>query len=227
MKGKEYPKKGNINIVKLLIKNGATPQATKYGMTPLKGAIYSGNPKIIKYLIENGDDVNFKNYVGQSILMEAAKGADPNIVRLLLDNGAKVNDKAKDNTSALYELISAIRYSGFKPLKASSKIDYINYIKTLRLLIEAGADVNNSNTYGVTCLVVATHLGKVQVVEILIEAGADVNKIDKKRTPLDYAIKNKFKECIELLRKHGAKTGAELDKEKGVIKHQLPINDKH
>ena len=46
------------------------------------------------------------------------------------------------------------------------------------------------------------------------EAGADPNQKDfENKTPLDEAIKAKATETAELLRKHGGKTGEELEAE--------------
>ena len=48
-------------------------------------------------------------------------------------------------------------------------------IQTVKLLIEAGADVNATDRFGDTALHNATNKGHIKVVELLIDAGADVN----------------------------------------------------
>ena len=56
--------------------------------------------------------------------------------------------------------------------------------------------------------------GYKEVVELLIAKGADVNVLDGGGyTPLDRAIKKNHTEIADLLRKHGAKTGEELEAE--------------
>ena len=56
--------------------------------------------------------------------------------------------------------------------------------------------------------------GKTEIAEILIEKGADVNaNWEDGSTALDNAIKYKQPEIIALLRKHGGKTGEELEAE--------------
>ena len=53
--------------------------------------------------------------------------------------------------------------------------------------------------------------GHSKVAELLIVAGADVNaKAKDGETPLDLAIEYNQTEIIDLLRKHGGKTGEEL-----------------
>ena len=54
----------------------------------------------------------------------------------------------------------------------------------------------------------------MEIAELLIEKGGDVKAKDMNgKTPLDEAIKRKHTEAIDLLRKHGAKTGEELKAE--------------
>eukprot|EP00959_Pyramimonas_sp_CCMP1952_P460641 9480226-Pyramimonas_sp.AAC.3 len=49
-------------------------------------------------------------------------------------------------------------------------------VKVVRLLLEAGADVNRPNEDGESPLCVAVSEGHVEVVRALLEAGADVNR---------------------------------------------------
>ena len=48
-------------------------------------------------------------------------------------------------------------------------------MEVVRLLLEAGDDVNAANTAGCTAMMGASHYGDVEVVRWLLEAGADVN----------------------------------------------------
>jgi ankyrin repeat protein len=76
------------------------------------------------------------------------------------------------------------------------------------LFIAAGADVNAKTGRGFTPLYMAASGGHKEIVELLIAEGADVNaKSRLGQTPLDWA----DDEIAYLLRKHGAKTSAELN----------------
>ena len=71
------------------------------------------------------------------------------------------------------------------------------------------------NKAGFTPLHEGAYTGRKEIVELLIASGADVNaiKIDG-MTPLDMATFGSQNETIDLLRKHGGKTRAELQAER-------------
>ncbi|MDC0065918.1 ankyrin repeat domain-containing protein, partial [Verrucomicrobia bacterium] len=85
----------------------------------------------------------------------------------------------------------------------------------VELLITKGADVNaKEEEEGWTPLFVAVGDGYKKIIELLIANGADVNaKDDVGDTPLDMAIGLEQPETVDLLRKHGGKTGEELKAE--------------
>ena len=73
----------------------------------------------------------------------------------------------------------------------------------LKLLIEAGADVNNTN--GSVALCSAAQTGSVECVNLLLLAGVDVNTRWREASALYHAIGNS--DCVEAL----VKAGAEID----------------
>ncbi len=85
----------------------------------------------------------------------------------------------------------------------------------VELLITKGADVNaKEEEEGWTPLFAAVGDGYKKIIELLIANGADVNaKDDVGDTPLDMAIGLEQQETVDLLRKHGGKTGEELKAE--------------
>jgi len=95
------------------------------------------------------------------------------------------------------------------------------HTEVVRLLIEAGADVNARCDYGFTALMFVsgakteTVMGaasfgskyrNLEVVKLLVEAGADVNtRNNKGRTALKFGSKKRHTEIVKLLREAGAK----------------------
>ncbi len=74
----------------------------------------------------------------------------------------------------------------------------------VKLLIKAGADLNQCSDDGATPLFMASQNGHVEVVEILVKAGADLNQIWNDATPLFQASQNGHVEVVEFLVKAGA-----------------------
>ena len=72
--------------------------------------------------------------------------------------------------------------------------------------LDAGVDVNEESSKGLTPLHYAASAGHNDIVELLIERGANVNATDsgKGATPLDYAHWGDHEEVIETLNAHNA-----------------------
>ena len=84
-------------------------------------------------------------------------------------------------------------------------------IEAVKQHLADGAEVNAKSSGGRTPLHWAANRGHEEVAELLIAKGAEVNAMDVLLgwTPLDYA----EGETADLLRKHGGKTGEELQAE--------------
>ena len=63
-----------ISKIKRLLKQGADVNAITRGDTPLLWAIAMGYYDIVKFLIDNGADVNAKDKTGWTPLHQACKG---------------------------------------------------------------------------------------------------------------------------------------------------------
>ncbi|CAG5088604.1 Similar to RF_0381: Putative ankyrin repeat protein RF_0381 (Rickettsia felis (strain ATCC VR-1525 / URRWXCal2)), partial [Cotesia congregata] len=95
-------------------------------LSPLIIAARCGHLEIIKFLIEQGLDVNFtESECGSSLLHHAAASSNCKLVKFLLDNNAKINAK---------------NHNGETPLLCAISSEKINIVK---LLIARGADINN------------------------------------------------------------------------------------
>jgi outer membrane protein assembly factor BamB len=79
--------------------------------------------------------------------------------------------------------------------------------KAVAAALDAGADVNARNEYGVTALWIAASKGKPAVVGLLLDRGADPNARDGiwYETPLSLAVGSDHDEAVKLLLKAGAK----------------------
>ena len=91
-------------------------------------------------------------------------------------------------------------------------------IEAVKQHLAAGTDVNAKDKDGWTPLHPASYEGHQEIVELLIGKGADVNaKVEfgplQGKTPLDSANNSGRTAIVDLLRKHGGKTGEELKAE--------------
>ena len=85
------------------------------------------------------------------------------------------------------------------------------HAECVRILIEAGADLNVQACNQKTVLHYAAENGNVPIAEMLLNANAAPNKKDyMNKTPLDWALWNNHPEVADLLKKYNAKTGIEI-----------------
>ncbi|PYK07931.1 MAG: hypothetical protein DME65_15305 [Verrucomicrobia bacterium] len=87
-----------LDMVRLLLKSGASPNAKNDDATALMLAAEYGKPEMMKLLIEAGADLNAKDDDGWTALMYAS---DVDKTRMLIDAGADLTVKSKDGKTAL------------------------------------------------------------------------------------------------------------------------------
>src|SRR5687768_8890573 len=167
---------GDIENVKQLLSQGLSVEMQdENGRTALIAAAYQNNLPIANLLIEAGADVNKQDNTQQSAYLITTSEGYLELLRLTLQAGAD-----RGHVEIIQEL-----------LKTDIKIDHINNLgwtalleaiilgdggprhrEVVRLLVEAGADVNLADSNGITPLAHASHRGYQQIIEILVGAGA-------------------------------------------------------
>ena len=93
-----------------------------------------------------------------------------------------------------------------------------NDLKSLKELIQSGADLNSFNKEDKTPLMHASDLGLAEVVQLLIESGADVNKsTDFGKTALSYALcgQSRNLKTVQTLVENGADIHNQIPKKDG------------
>ena len=122
----------NISEVKNSIEQGADinfHDSRMEGVTALHEASRKGNVEIVKYLLQNGADINSKNHMGLTPLHIAAFCGENSLVTTLIENGADVNAEAKDNLTPLHsaavggnlDTVELLLNNGAEPRAGSSK----------------------------------------------------------------------------------------------------------
>ncbi len=174
---------GNLRVVKRFVELGLDIESfSSNGTTPLVAAAKNGRLEIVEFLLELGADVNSPDRDYQTPLMAAASKGQAKVVKILLKWGAKIElrDKGQFAGTALHQAVLALGIG-----IAISRVvdgewvteDKGNPIECIRLLIDAGADVNAKRSDGGIPLVSAA--GEAEVVRMLIDAGADVDAVDR------------------------------------------------
>ncbi|HLK20465.1 MAG TPA: ankyrin repeat domain-containing protein, partial [Bryobacteraceae bacterium] len=179
---------GNSQTVKLLIEKGADVKAAdgnKY--TALYVASEANDTDSVRLLIEKGADVNAKNVYGDTPVMAAAGHGNLETTRLLLAKGADVNvvdeveaGRVKNGPIALGKstaLHFAAPYAGAGAVK---------------LLLDAGANVDAQDVRGITPLMLAVTTDRPDTgsIRLLLAKGASKNiKSKDGETAVDWAKK--------------------------------------
>jgi ankyrin repeat protein len=131
---------------------------------------------------------------GLTLLHRAViQGGDTLVVEQLLNNGAKINMGDNHERTALFH--------------AASRGD----MPAIKLLIERKADVCAQDCSKQNVLHVIARGGLVEALELLLDSNAqsEINAEDKDgMTPLHYATKSDFRECVRILIAHGADANA-------------------
>ena len=189
---------GNIDLIELLIKNGADVNCND-GFSPLS-IIYRSKTdnwyNISLILIENGASLNYTTeYTGEkTAVLEDLVHSPP---------GASLSYYEPDNE----EVIKAFNYAlekcdhnnvnWMRVLQHSVSNDRIEIVK---LLLEQKHCTVNDTSVGMTALMFAARDSTPEMVQLLLDYGADKNiKSTDGKTAYDYAVQFNNKDIVALL----------------------------
>lgn len=210
----------DLDMVRLLLAHGADPHTMDAaGETPLMQAARSGSPGIVQALLDEGVEVDAREpHYQQTALTVGIRSGSPEVVALLLDAGADVNVQTPAGDVPRFRLPSevaaskgvGVNWGGYPPHGARNPIGggktpllfatRQGDLEISRLLVEAGANLEQGDPNGVTPLLnailnasVAARPGNstqhIEVAHYLIEQGADINVSDwYGQTPLFAAV---------------------------------------
>nr|XP_023960387.1 protein phosphatase 1 regulatory subunit 12A isoform X7 [Chrysemys picta bellii] len=179
----------NVDMVKFLVENGANiNQPDNEGWIPLHAASSCGYLDIAEYLISQGAHVGAVNSEGDTPLDIAEEEA----MEELLQN--EVNRQGVDIAAARKEeerimlrdarqWLNSGRINDVRHAKSGGTALHVaaakGYTEVLKLLIQAGYDVNIKDYDGWTPLHAAAHWGKEEACRILVENLCDTETVNK------------------------------------------------
>ena len=201
-------------IVKKLLAAGANPNTGLLsGETVLMRCTLTGDRGAVEELIARGADVHAKEpSTGQTALMWAAANRHSDVARVLLAHGAAV-DARTETTRELRGIGFGITGStefyagGFTPLLFAARHDDVD---SARLLLEAGAQVNERAADGNTALVLAAMSGHGQFASFMLDRGADPNAAGAGYTALHAAVLRADPALVKALLAKGANPNARM-----------------
>uniref|UniRef100_A0A0E0RJM3 Uncharacterized protein n=1 Tax=Oryza rufipogon TaxID=4529 RepID=A0A0E0RJM3_ORYRU len=184
---------GDINVLIYLLDHGGDPAIPNAGgFTPLHYAAEYGHVDVVRLLLSKGVHVDPLNYSGAPLHLATANDHDQ-VAKVLLEHGA---DKLEQK---LGQAPNRVVNHVLSPLVVAC---CSHSLKCMKLLIKAGADVNDRSSTGprTTPLVLAVDDGSADIVKILLEAGADPNiRNEDGRIPIMMAAARGQRELVEIL----------------------------
>jgi ankyrin repeat protein len=206
---------GSATMVRRLLQAGANPNAALLlGETPLMVASRSGNPDVVEQLLAKGANVNARAARGQTALMWAVSQTHPDVVKVLLSHRADVHARSESwrqmeavSPHGAPEYNREIPYGNNTPLMFAARV---GDLASAKLLVAAGANVNDQDAWGISVVTLAAHSGFLDLVEFLLDKGADPNKSTAGFTALHEAIMRRDEPLVRTLLAHGADPQARL-----------------
>jgi ankyrin repeat protein len=208
-------------MVERLLQARANPNAALVsGETVLMTCARTGEATGVRALLTRGANVNATEPGHhQTALMWAAAQSEPKAVEALLEGGADVRARSRSYTQTVTsevtqragreELNYTVPRGGSTPLLFAARS---GDAESARLLIEAGADVNDELPDGASALVVAAHSGHTSAATLLLEKGADPNAAAVGYTALHAAVLRGDLNLVKVLLAHKANPNAQITK---------------
>lgn len=210
---------GSAAMTELLLAAGADPNRALFsGETPLMTATQAGDAQVLRLLLEAGADPDVAVTRGQTALMWAASRGNAGAVAVLLEHGADVearsevrrqyvkSEKEQDSHPAYKYWIEEGGSTALIMAARSGDPD------SVRLLVEAGADIELSDAFGTSPLIMAVHGGSAEVVRYLLRQGADPDAEASGHTALHAAVLRGSPQIVAALLEFDADVEARLQR---------------
>eukprot|EP00833_Pecoramyces_ruminatium_P013124 jgi/Orpsp1_1/1187156/evm.model.d7180000055804.1 len=188
------------------------------GRTPLTFSSETNNMTMVKFLIENGAEIDLDNLEGNTPLHMACKRNQHNIINYLIDHGSNINIQNHDGDTPLmiacfeknFETVQYLVEHGADVNIKNNEGNNALYkaccdLKIIKYLVEHEIDINNRNKDNETALLRGCEFSSDEEVKYLIEHGADITAENRQgNTALNILCRKGHKAMIEYLINHGA-----------------------
>jgi ankyrin repeat protein len=199
---------GFLEIVKLLLENGANPNEPEPGIAPFGAALHAAISRkhlpIVKLLLEHGADPNgHVESSGNCLWMAQHMGAPQEMIDLIKSYGGKLTLEMISYDGDMERLKKLLEANPQLPFNEDEHRDILQHKEAVELvlqyqpdflrhfslrgfndptlaqwLIKNGLNPNNTDWLGVTPLHRAAQDGNIEMAAVYLQTGADINAID-------------------------------------------------
>jgi ankyrin repeat protein len=203
----------NLESVRMLVSRGANINYRgQHGETPLIKSMLCDDSRICRVLLDAGAEVNLATINGYSPLTFACLQNNFEFVRMLCGHHADISLRTQEgwtplilastNSSVFFDnmdhpffhnLIEIVfKYAHYHP-------DF-NPVHIVNLLLDCGADPNESNIFGTTSLMAAASMANYPILKSLLAKKTAIDLQDTEgKTALMYAVISTIEELIDSL----------------------------
>ena len=209
---------GHLEMALMLLGQGADPNQSGAGRTPLHSAIQQAMPGVVAALIEAGADTNARlerrmpllsryirlsngldpSRIGATPFWLAASYGDVATMQVLVDAGASPLLTSDDGTTPLMvaagaDFVEGQDKYGRRWFGDTTSLQ-LTALEAVTLCLELGNAINARNEDGQTALHGSVYLGGTILAPFLVEQGADINAINHRgQTPWMVAVEGEYR----------------------------------
>ncbi len=158
-----FAARGDLEQVRGLLESGINPnERNTTNWTALHRVAVHGQPEMACLLVQQGADVEAADDLKETPLITACRFGNAKLIPVLLELGASVGHAAKEKHTALWYAIGSMKDAAI-----------------VKMLIDAGADANETYEYGDNPFLIAVSAQAPDIINLLLPLTEDLARMNK------------------------------------------------